>query len=84
MKLLKDNPNLTVELSGNTDSRGTDEYNKKLGERRADSVRQYLTSKGIAASRLKTVSFGEIKPAADNKTEQGRAQNRRVDIRVIK
>jgi len=84
VKALRENPNITVELAGHTDSKGTDAYNQKLAERRVQSVRQYLTSKGIAVNRLRTVAFGESKPIADNKTEQGRAENRRVEIRVIR
>lgn len=84
VKFLKENPTATVELAGHTDDKGTDVANQKLADRRVQSVKQYLTSKGIAASRIKTAAFGEANPAADNKTEQGRAKNRRVEIRVTK
>jgi len=79
-----DNPDVTLELQGNTDSVGTDSYNMKLGERRAQAVLDYLKSKGIAANRLKTMSFGEAKPAATNETADGRTENRRVDLIIVK
>jgi OOP family OmpA-OmpF porin len=71
-----------VRIEGNTDSIGSDAYNMKLGQRRADSVESYLVGKGIAASRLSSVSYGETKPVASNDTDEGRAQNRRVDLVV--
>ena len=71
-----------VRIEGNTDSVGSDAYNMKLGQRRADSVEQYLVGKGISASRLTTVSYGKTKPIASNDTAEGRAQNRRVDLVV--
>ena len=73
---------INVRIEGHTDSIGSDAYNMKLGQRRADSVESHLVSKGISASRLSTVSFGESKPIASNDTEEGRAQNRRVDLIV--
>ena len=73
---------ISVRIEGNTDSVGSDAYNMKLGQRRADSVEKYLVAHGISASRLSTVSFGETKPVASNDTEEGRAQNRRVDLLV--
>jgi OOP family OmpA-OmpF porin len=73
---------ITVRIEGHTDSVGSDAYNMKLGQRRADSVESHLVGKGISASRLSTVSFGETKPIASNDTAEGRAQNRRVDLVV--
>ena len=73
---------IQVRVEGNTDSIGSDAYNMKLGQRRADSVEQYLVAHGISASRLSTVSFGESKPIGSNDTEEGRAKNRRVDLIV--
>jgi outer membrane protein OmpA-like peptidoglycan-associated protein len=64
---------LTVELGGHTDGKGTDEYNRKLSERRANSVRQYLVGKGIDPDRMTAVGYGEGQPVADNQTEIGRA-----------
>lgn len=83
-KILQDNPDAMLELQGNTDSVGTDAYNKALGERRAKAVFDYLKSKGINPNRLKMVSFGESKPVTSNATDAGRAQNRRVDLVIVK
>ena len=74
--------NISVRIEGNTDSIGSDAYNMKLGQRRADSVESYLVSHGVSASRLSTVSYGKTRPIASNDTEEGRAQNRRVDLVV--
>lgn len=75
---------MVLELQGNTDSVGTDAYNQALGDRRAEAVFDYLKSKGINPNRLKKVSYGESKPVASNATDAGRAQNRRVDIVIVK
>ncbi len=83
-KFMIDNPDVVLELQGHTCSLGSEAYNQKLGERRAKSVFDYLTSKGISASRLKTVSFGLAKPVAPNTTEDGRAKNRRVELVILK
>ena len=77
---LQANPTLNVTIEGHTDSVGTAEYNLSLGERRANAVRDYLLNRGIAASRLKTVSYGEERPKADNATAAGRAINRRASF----
>ena len=76
-------PELTVTIEGHCDSIGTVEYNVALGERRANSVQQYLVSRGIAANRLRTVSYGEERPIADNSTAAGRAMNRRAHLLVV-
>jgi OOP family OmpA-OmpF porin len=68
---------------GNTDSVGSDAYNMALGQRRAQSVKSYLTSKGVDGSRIYTESKGKSNPVASNATEQGRAKNRRTDIEVV-
>ena len=68
-------------MQGFTDSIGSEAYNLKLSQRRADSVRQYLVDKGVPASRLDAVGKGEGSPIADNATAEGRAQNRRVVLR---
>jgi OOP family OmpA-OmpF porin len=68
---------------GHTDSVGTDGYNMKLGDRRAQTVKAYLVSKGIERNRVYTESKGEKQPVADNKTKEGRAKNRRVEIEVV-
>jgi outer membrane protein OmpA-like peptidoglycan-associated protein len=83
-KIMLDNPDVVLELAGNTDSIGSEAYNKGLGERRAVAVFDYLKTKGIAANRLKTVSHGKDKPVAPNNTDDGRAKNRRVDITILK
>ena len=68
---------------GNTDSVGSDAYNMALGQRRAQSVKAYLTSKGVDGSRIYTESKGKSNPVASNATEEGRAKNRRTDIEVV-
>jgi OOP family OmpA-OmpF porin len=68
---------------GNTDSIGTDAYNMALGQRRAQSVKAYLTSKGVDGSRIYTESKGKSNPVASNATAEGRAKNRRTDIEVV-
>ena len=80
---LQSNPDLNVTIEGHCDSIGTLEYNLALGERRAISVRDYLVNRGIAAARLRTVSYGEERPVADNGTADGRAMNRRAHLMVI-
>lgn len=77
------NPEVRITIEGHCDAIGTQEYNLALGERRANSVRDYLISRGIAADRLRTVSYGEDRPIADNTTAQGRALNRRAHLVVI-
>jgi len=69
-----------IEVGGHTDSVGTDDYNMALSQRRAETVRDYLISKGIAADRLTAKGYGETKPVADNATEEGRFKNRRVEL----
>ena len=68
---------------GNTDSVGTDAYNMALGQRRAQSVKAYLVSKGVDGSRIYTESKGKSNPVASNATAEGRAKNRRTDIEVV-
>ena len=71
-----------VAVSGHTDSVGSDAYNVKLGQRRADVVKDYLVSKGVPGSKITTKSFGESQPVASNKTADGRAKNRRAEVDV--
>ena len=80
---LKANPSVRVEVAGYTDSAGKQAYNVDLSKRRAASVRTYLVSKGIAASRLETKGYGPAHPVADNATAEGRAKNRRVELKRI-
>ena len=68
---------------GHTDSVGSDAYNQKLSLRRAEAVKAYMVSKGIEANRVYTEGKGEKQPVADNKTKEGRAKNRRVEIEVV-
>lgn len=77
---LKQWGDVKVEVAGHTDSIGSDEYNMGLSVRRADAVRSYLIDKGIAADRLIVKGYGESQPVADNSTDAGRAQNRRVEL----
>jgi OOP family OmpA-OmpF porin len=79
---LKANPGVNVEVEGHTDSKASDKYNLGLSQRRADSVRGYLIKAGIPASRLTAKGYGKDKPVADNATAEGRAKNRRVDLRI--
>ncbi|WP_163831674.1 OmpA family protein [Spartinivicinus ruber] len=72
-----------LELGGHTDSRGSDQYNRDLSQRRANSVRRYLVSRGIRSNDLRAVGYGESRPVADNNTDSGRARNRRVELKVL-
>ncbi|RON29004.1 OmpA family protein [Pseudomonas lini] len=73
---------VSVKVIGHTDSQGSDAYNQKLSERRASSVAAYLLSQGLAPNKLTSEGRGESQPVADNDTEEGRAQNRRVELHV--
>ncbi|MBI2366185.1 MAG: OmpA family protein [Deltaproteobacteria bacterium] len=79
---MKENKDKKAALSGHTDSIGTEAYNKKLSERRVNSVKDYVVKKGVESGRISGQGFGESKPIADNKTKEGRAKNRRVEIKV--
>lgn len=82
--LLKvDAPTLKIEISGHTDSKGADDYNKKLSNSRAKAVVDYLISKGISADRLTSVGYGEEQPIATNDTDEGRQLNRRTEFKII-
>jgi outer membrane protein OmpA-like peptidoglycan-associated protein len=72
-----------VDVLGHTDSVGTDAFNQTLSEQRATTVADYLSLKGVQRARLATKGYGESQPRASNTTEQGRAQNRRVEIRLV-
>lgn len=78
--LLLNNPGMKLEIQGHTDNQGKDEYNLKLSKNRAETVSNYLQLFGIDKQRLKTQGLGETKPIASNDTEEGRAQNRRVEL----
>lgn len=81
-QLIAENNELQVNLEGHTDSIGTVEYNQRLGEKRANVVRDYLVEKGVGAARITTRSAGEKQPIATNETDKGRLLNRRVEIRA--
>ena len=80
VEALKADPALKAEVDGHTDSVGSEAYNMKLSERRANAARDYIVSQGIDASRITTQGFGKSKPIASNDTAEGRAQNRRVEV----
>ena len=80
---LRGNPDVKVEVGGHTDNTGSPSVNARLSGARAQSVVDYLVAKGIAPSRLKAKGYGSTQPVADNKTEAGRSQNRRVELRKI-
>ena len=77
---LESDPGLRVRIEGHTDASGSASTNQRLSQQRAESVRAWLTARGIAASRLEAVGYGEDRPVADNETASGREQNRRVEI----
>lgn len=78
--MLKSHGDLRITVEGHTDNVGNAAANKELSRKRADSVRAWLVSQGIDASRIETAGFGDSKPAADNTTAEGRQQNRRVEL----
>ena len=83
-KVKSENANAYVEIQGHTDNIGSEKYNLELGYKRAEQVMRYLNmEQGIALSRMNVISYGEYKPIADNKTREGRAQNRRVTLVVL-
>ena len=81
---MKQNPNLKVAVVGHTDSTGDFNYNIRLSERRAKAIVQALVKDGVAADRLAAVGVGPLSPAATNDTAEGRAQNRRVELVLIR
>lgn len=78
------NPEVMVEINAHTDNLGSDQFNQQLSEKRATSVVEYLVQKGLDGGKLISQGFGEAQPVADNNTEEGRAQNRRVEFRLRK
>ena len=81
---LKDNPTMVIEIAGHTDNVGTTEINKTLSQERANSVMKYLISKGISATRVSAKGYGSSQPIASNDNDEGRQQNRRTEVRIIK
>jgi peptidoglycan-associated lipoprotein len=83
LPLLNANPNLRIRAAGNTDSRGSDEYNLALGQRRAAAVKRYLAQHGIDAARIDLISFGEERPAVPGESEDAWAKCRRADFEIV-
>jgi len=89
VRMLNTYPNMSIELGAHTDSKGSDKYNMKLSEARAQSVVKYLVEKGIAAERLVAKGYGETAPVAPNEIDgkdnpEGREKNRRTEFKVLK
>ena len=83
-KFLNDNPAINIEVSGHTDNVGSDEYNQNLSLARANTVKDYLTGKGINAGRITSKGYGKSNPVATNDTDEGRQLNRRVEFKILK
>ena len=83
VNVLKEFPSISLEISGHTSSEGDKEFNQKLSEERAESVKQWLVDLGIASERIKTRGAGPDEPIADNKTAAGKAKNRRIEFKVL-
>ncbi|MFA4922664.1 MAG: OmpA family protein [Ignavibacteriaceae bacterium] len=83
IQVLLSNPDIKVEIQGHTDNIGSESFNKKLSEQRAETVKRFLVAKGVTASRLSTVGVGSSNPVADNKTAEGRSLNRRIEFKVV-
>lgn len=84
VEVMKLKPALIIEIDGHTDNTGTPEINQTLSQNRADAVRNYLIKKGIAATRVTAKGFGDTMPVADNSTDEGKAKNRRTEVKIIK
>lgn len=82
-QILIDNPKMRIRVAGHTDSMGSDEYNQRLSENRAKAVYEYLISRGISSDRISYIGYGESKPIDTNDTEEGRQNNRRVEIEIL-
>ncbi|HQB78577.1 MAG TPA: OmpA family protein, partial [Tenuifilaceae bacterium] len=83
VELLRVNPLVRIEVGGHTDNVGSDSYNQQLSEKRASSVAQYIIGKGIDVGRITWKGYGEQQPMSSNETEEGRAENRRTEIRIV-
>ena len=82
-KLMEQNPGLKIEIAGHTDNKGSDSYNQKLSQGRAEAVRDYLVTKWISGKRVLATGYGESEPETSNDTEEGRQINRRVEFKVL-
>lgn len=80
---MKENPTLKVEIAAHTDDVGSDNYNKQLSDKRADSVVKFLEENDISADRFVAKGYGEAMPKVSNDTDENRAANRRVELRVL-
>ncbi len=83
VELMKENPDINIEISAHTDNKGSADYNLRLSDKRAQEIVKYLVSKGVPAGKLKPKGYGAGKPVAANDTEENRAKNRRVELKVI-
>lgn len=81
--MLKTKSNINIEIGGHTDNVGDDQNNLILSQNRAESVRKYLISKGITATRIEAKGYGELKPIANNDSEEGRQMNRRTEVKIL-
>jgi len=84
VKLLNKDPSLDITIGGHCDIVGSDAYNQKLSERRAQAVYNYFLRQGIWTDRMRTIGYGRSRPVVPNDTEANRAMNRRVEIKIIK
>ena len=82
--LMKSNPEMVIEVAGHTDEDGSAAHNLGLSQDRSHAVKAYLVKKGIAANRVKSVGYGESRPVASNNSAEGKAQNRRTEVRILK
>jgi outer membrane protein OmpA-like peptidoglycan-associated protein len=82
VRVLEMNPTFKIEIQGHTDSVASEQYNQALSEKRSESAKAYFVSKKVAADRISTRGFGELEPIATNETPDGRAQNRRIEIKI--
>jgi outer membrane protein OmpA-like peptidoglycan-associated protein len=83
VKSMQENANMKIKIDGHTDNVGTHQANMELSTKRADAVKQFLVSKGVAENRIQTKGFGATKPIASNNTDEGRAKNRRVECTIV-
>ncbi|MBP7526642.1 MAG: OmpA family protein [Syntrophorhabdaceae bacterium] len=81
--VIRQYPETNIQIAGHTDSTGSEDYNRRLSEQRAESVKTALIGMGVNPSRLTTLGYGESRPVASNNTEGGRQQNRRVEVRIV-
>ena len=84
VEVMKLKPTMVIEISGHTDDVGDDALNLELSQKRAESVRNYLIKNGIASNRVTAKGYGETQPIADNSTPEGKAKNRRTEVKILK